>query len=304
MKDYLVKALAYDEHVRIYCVSCANALNEIGDRFEYYPSPLDAVGRVLSMGAMMGSMLKLEETLTLRVEGNGPIGKIIVDADAHGNIRGYCDNPHCHFEYNDGRLNCKATIGDRGFISVIKDLKLKEPFVGSTPIISGEIGEDFAYYFMVSEQIPSAVGVGVLVNTESVATSCGGFIIQLMPNTPDEVITKLENKLKVLPTMTEMLNSGLTPEEIVKNIEEDTEIIETVPISFKCNCSKERFEKGIISLGYDEIEAMIKEDGCADTVCHFCGNHYYFTKDDLEKLALIAKEKFKRKELEKHEDIS
>lgn len=302
MKDYLVKALAYNEHVRIYCVSCTNALNEIGDRFSYYPSPLDALGRVLSIGAMMGSMLKLEETITLRVEGNGPIGKIIVDADAHGHIRGYVDNPHCHFEYNDGRLNCKATVGDRGFINVIKDLKLKEPFTGSIPIISGEMGEDFAYYFMVSEQVPSAVGVGVLVNTESIATNCGGFIIQLMPNTPEEIIEKLENKLKVLPTMSEMLNSGLTLEEIVHNIEEDAEIIETIPVSFRCTCSKERFEKGLISLGQNEIEAIIKEDGCADTTCHFCGEHYFFSKEDLENILNIAKEKIARKDLKNNDN--
>ncbi len=299
MKDYLVKALAYDEHVRIYCVSCANTLNEIGNRFSYYPSPLDALGRVLSIGIMMGSMLKLKETITLKVEGNGPIGKIIVDADAHGNVRGYVDNPHCHFEYNDGRLNCKATIGDRGFISVIKDLKLKEPFIGSTPIISGEVGDDFAYYFMVSEQIPSAVGVGVLVNTESVATSCGGFIIQLMPNTPEDVISKLEERLKIIPSMSEMLNSGLTVEEIIHNIEENAQIIETMPVTFKCTCSKERFERGLISLGTKEIEDIINEDGKAETICHFCGNHYFFSKDELINIAEIAKNKSSRKELNK-----
>ena len=301
MKDYLVKALAFNESVRIYCVSCTDTLNEIGDRFSYYPSPLDAVGRVLSVGAMMGSMLKLDETVTIRVDGNGPIGKIIVDADAHGHVRGYCDNPYCHFEYNDGRLNAKATIGDRGLISVIRDLKLKEPFIGTVPIISGEIGEDFAYYFNVSEQVPSAVSVGVLVNVDSQAEACGGFIVQLMPNTSEEIITELENKLKVLPSISEMLNVGLTPEEIVKNITDDAVIIEIVTIEFKCNCSKERFQKGILSLGYEEIKAMIDEDGEADTMCHFCGNHYHFSKEELLELAEEAKEIMKRKEMKKNE---
>lgn len=295
MNDYLVKALAFDESVRIYCVTTTNTLNEIGNRFHYYPSPLDAVGRVLSIGVMMGSMLKLEETITIRVEGNGPIGKIIVDADAHGHVRAYAENPHCHFEYNDGRLNAKATIGDKGFINVIRDLKLKEPFIGSTPIISGEIGDDFAYYFMVSEQVPSAVSVGVLVNTESEAVASGGFIIQLMPNTKEEVIEELENKLRVLPTMSDMLNAGLTPEEIIHNIASDAKILETMAVSFTCNCSKERFEKGILSLGYEEIQAMIDEDGKADTVCHFCGEHYHFSKEELESLAEEAKMKQKEK---------
>lgn len=302
MKDYLVKALAFNDSVRIYCVSTTNTLNEIGDRFSYYPSPMDAVGRVLSIGAMMGSMLKLEETITLKIEGNGPIGKILVDSDAHGHIRAYCDNPHCHFEYNDGRLNAKATIGDKGFINVIRDLKLKEPFVGSTPIISGEMAEDFAYYFTVSEQVPSAVSVGALINTDSVAEACGGFIIQLMPNTPEEVIVALENRLKVLPTMSEMLHSGLTPEEIVHNIVSDARIIETVPIEFTCNCSKERFAKGILSLGYEEIDAIINEDGEADTNCHFCNNHFHFTKEELIELRDSAKEIKKRKEMAHNEE--
>ena len=302
MKDYLVKALAFDDSVRIYCTSTTNTLNEIGNRFNYYPSPLDAVGRVLSIGVMMGSMLKLDETITIRVEGNGPIGRIIVDADAHGHVRAYAENPHCHFEYNDGRLNARATVGDKGFINVIRDLKLKEPFVGSTPIITGEIGEDFAYYFMVSEQIPSSVSVGGLVNTDSIAEASGGFIVQLMPNTKEEVINKLEERLKLMPTMSDMLRSGLTPEQIVTNIADDAKIIETIPVEFTCNCSKERFEKGILSLGYDEIEAMIKEDGKADTVCHFCGNKYHFSKEDLEKIAEEAKNIQKRKEMGKNEN--
>lgn len=292
MNDVIVKALAYNKSVRVYAVSTTNALNEIGKRLNYFPSALDAMGRVMSMGAMMGSMLKLEETITLKVEGDGPIGKIIVDADAHGNIRGYCDNPHCHFEYNDYRLNAKQTIGTTGFISIIRDLKLKEPFVGSTPIISGEIAEDFAYYFHVSEQVPSAVGLGVLVDTENVAVASGGFIIQLLPNTPEEVILKLEDKLKKIPTVSEMLSSGYTPEDIVKNIAEDVEIIDTIDVNFRCNCSKERFARGIMSLGSDEITEMIAENKDIETTCHFCGNQYMFTVDELKELKdMIGKDK-------------
>lgn len=284
MNDVIVKALAYDKSVRVYAVSTTNALNEIGTRLNYFPSALDAMGRVLSMGAMMGSMLKLEETLTLKVEGDGPIGKIIVDADAHGHVRGYCDNPHCHFEYNDYRLNAKQTIGTTGFISIIKDLKLKEPFIGSTPIISGEIAEDFAYYYQVSEQVPSAVGLGVLVDTENKAVASGGFIIQLLPNTPEEVILKLEEKLKMIPTVSEMLSSGYTPEDIIFNIADDVEIIESVDVEFRCNCSKERFARGIMSLGSEELLDMINEDKKIETTCHFCGNTYNFSIDELKEL--------------------
>lgn len=288
MSDVVVRALAYNKSVRVYAVSTKDTLNIIGDKMSYYPSALDAMGRVLSMGAMMGSMLKLEETVTLKVEGDGPIGKIIVDANAHGNIRGYASNPHCHFEYVDYRLNAKQTIGTTGFISVIKDLKLKEPFVGSTPIISGEVAEDFAYYFNVSEQVPSAVGLGVLVDEDSRAVASGGFIIQLLPNTPEEVIEKLEKKLSIIPSVSEMLSSGYTPQDIIHNIAEDVEILDTTELKFTCNCSKERFARGIISLGKDEIEDMINEDKTQETVCHFCGEKYYFTKEELVELLSIT----------------
>ena len=290
MKDIIVKALAYNKSVRVYAVSTTNSLNEIGQRLNYFPSALDAMGRVLNMGAMMGSMLKNEETLTLKVEGDGPIGKIIVDANAHGHVRGYCDNPHCHFEYNDYRLNAKQTIGTTGFISIIKDLKLKEPFIGSTPIISGEIAEDFAYYYQVSEQVPSAVGLGVLVDTENKAVASGGFIIQLLPNTPEEVILRLEDKLKKIPTVSEMLSSGYTPEDIIYNIAEDVEILESSEVKFQCNCSKERFARGIMSLGSNELLDMINDNKEIETTCHFCGNVYNFSIEELKELhAAISK---------------
>lgn len=289
MSDLVVRALAYHQSVRVYAVSTKDILNIIGDKMSYYPSALDAMGRILSMGAMMGAMLKKEETVTIKVEGDGPIGKIIVDADAYGHMRGYASNPHCHFEYIDNRLNVKQTIGSTGFISVIKDLKLKEPFIGSTPIINGEMAEDFAYYFNVSEQVPSAVGLGVLVDENSRALASGGFIIQLLPNASEEVIENLEKKLAIIPSVSEMLSSGFTPQDIIYNICEDVEILDTTPIEFQCGCSKERFARGILSLGKDEIEQMIEEDKTQETICHFCGEKYYFTKDDLIELLNIVK---------------
>ena len=291
MKDEIVKALAYQKSVRVYAVSTKDVLNEIGDRFQFYPSALDVLGRSLSMGAMMGSMLKLNETLTLKIEGDGPIEKILIDSDAHGHIRGYAENPHCHFEYVDGRLNAKQTVGTTGFISVIKDLKLKEPFIGSTPLISGEIAEDFAYYFQVSEQVPSAVGLGVLVNEDTHAAASGGFIIQLLPNTPEEVIQKLEQKLSMIPSVSEMLSSGYTPTDMIYNIVDDVEIIETIPVTFQCSCSKERFARGILSLGQAEIQDMIDENKPQETICHFCAKKYLFTTDELKELYTVAKQK-------------
>ena len=289
MSDYLVRGIGFNDQVRIFACRTEDTLNHIGKKLNYFPSALDAVGRVLNVGVMMGSMLKLEETVTIKVDGNGPIGKIIVDADAHGHVRAYADNPRCHFEYNDLRLNAKATVGTEGFINVIKDLKLKDPFIGSTPIVSGEIGEDFAYYFTVSEQVPTAISVGVLVNTENEAVVSGGFIIQLLPNTSEEVISALEKKLSILPSMTELLSSGYTLEDICKNLADDFKLLAKQDVEFRCNCSKEKFERGLISLGKHEIEDILSTDGQADTVCHFCNEHYFFSKEDLEDILNKAK---------------
>lgn len=283
--DYLIKAMAFNDHARIYFVSCKDALNTIGDRLSYYPSALAAIGRVMSTTLMMGAMLKLEETVTVKVEGNGPIGLILAEADAHGNVRTYCSNPHCHFEYGElNKLNVKATVGDSGFINVIKDLKLKEPFIGMTPIISGELAEDFAYYFNVSEQVPSVVSLGVLVDTDGRCLTSGGFIIQLLPNTPDEIIDEIENKMKSFPTMSDLLTSDLNGEDIIKMISKDARILETMDVNFKCKCSKERFENGLITLGKKELTEILEVDKTAHTVCHFCGNEYDFTEDDLKAL--------------------
>lgn len=281
MEDILIKALAFDNQARIYAVTTTEALNLVGDRMSYFPSALDALGRVMSMAAMMGGTLKLEETVTLRIEGNGQIGRIIVDADAHGHIKGYAENPHCHFENANGTLNSKATIGDQGTITVIKDLHLKEPFIGYTPILNGGIAEDMAYYYSVSEQVPTAISLGVLVDEDSRAKVSGGFMIQLLPNATEDIITEIENKVKSLPNISELLSEGYTPLDIIKNIDKNALILDTTPVEFKCNCSKERFARGILSLGSKEIKDIIDEDGKALTTCHFCGNEYFFSKEEL-----------------------
>ncbi len=291
MNNFLLKALAYDKQVRIYVVRCDEALNEVAKRLNYYPSAIAAVGRVMAFTTMMGGMLKLEETVTVKVEGDGPIGLIMAEADAHGHVRAYCQNPHCHFEYSElNKLNVKQTVGSMGYISVIKDLKLKEPFIGTIPLINGELGEDFAYYLAVSEQVPSVVSLGVLVNEENTAISSGGFIIQLLPNTSEEVIDALERKVRNLPTMSELFSSGYTIDDIGKILgDESYEVIEKLPVSFKCTCSKERFGNGIISLGKKEIEEIIEQDGKANTLCHFCGKEYDFNKEELIDLKNQAK---------------
>lgn len=284
MSDILIKALGFNKQVRLYGVSCVDVLNIIGDKAGYLPSSLDAVGRVLSMGAMMGGTLKGDETVTLRIDGDGPIGRIIVDADAKGHLRGYATNPQVHFENSDGTLNVQKTIGSKGDINVIKDLKLKEPFIGYTPIISGKVAEDFAYYYSVSEQIPTAISLGVLIGDDSRAIHCGGFMVQLLPNTPEEVVLELEEKIKALPNMSELLQSNYSILDILKIISKDLEVLDEIPLEFRCNCSKEKFARGILSLGSKEIKEMIDNDHEENCVCNFCLTEYHFTEDDLIKL--------------------
>jgi molecular chaperone Hsp33 len=193
-------------------------------------------------------------------------------------------------------LNVRATVGTDGFIHVIKDLKLKEPFIGSVPITSGEIAEDFAYYFSLSEQTPSAVSLGVLIDTDNLASHAGGFIIQAMPNADLEIIEKLEAILKTLPSVSTLLSNGKTPEEIIAVVTENNYLIlEKVDVRFHCNCTREKFEKGLISLGEKEITDLIEEDGQANTVCHFCANRYHFSKEDLHRILMeITKDKPKK----------
>jgi len=237
-------------------------------------------------------MLKGNSKVTVKVEGGGPIGIILVDSDAKGNVRGYVTNPQTHFDLNEhGKLDVRRAVGTSGTLTVVKDLGLKENFSGQVPIVSGELGEDFTYYFAASEQIPSSVGVGVLVNPDNSILAAGGFIIQLMPDTDEETITRIEERIKAIPPISKLIQKGFTPEEILFEIlgKDQVEILDKVPVQFKCNCSKERFATAIIGLGKEEIEDMIEKDGKAEAQCHFCNEKYIFTKEELEAMKEKAK---------------
>ncbi len=293
MSDLLIKSLGFKNSARIYLTLTTESVNYIGDKLQYFPSALDALGQTMSIATIMGGTLKKDETVTIRVEGDGPIGKIIVDADAYGHIKGYAQNPHVHLENNNQTLNVESTIGTKGTITVIKDLHLKEPFIGYSPILGSGLAKDFAYYFNISEQTPTAIMLGCTIDTDSRAISSGGLMIQLLPNTKDEIIDEIESIIKSLPPLSEMLASGYSLYDILHNIDKDALILEETPVEYKCNCSKDRFAKGILSLGSKEIKDIIDKDGFADTVCHFCSNKYHFDKSDLEALyneALIKEE--------------
>jgi len=285
-KDYLIRAMVYEDHVRVFAVKITNTLEEIRKRLDTYPVVSAALGRTLAVGSMMGAMLKGEDRLSIIIKGGGPIGQIVVDANGRGEVRGYVSNPHVELPLNpQGKLDVKGAVGTDGTIIVTKDLGLKEPYNGSSPIVSGEIGEDFAYYFTVSEQVPSAVGVGVLVSPDYSIQAAGGFIIQIMPDTPEEVIVQLEEDLRKMRPVSTMINEGLTPEEMIKEITgQEGKILGKLPIVFKCHCSRERVEGALISLGKEELQAMIDEQGEAEIQCHFCNEKYHVSREELIKL--------------------
>ncbi|MFD0621237.1 MULTISPECIES: Hsp33 family molecular chaperone HslO [Paenibacillus] len=284
-KDYLIRGTAYNGKVRVFAVRTTQLVDELRRRHGTYPTATAALGRTASAAAMMGAMLKGEEKLTIQVKGNGPLGQIVVDANAYGEVRGYVNNPDVHLPSNaQGKLDVAGAVGREGFIYMIKDLGLKEPYRGSTPIVSGELAEDFTYYFAKSEQTPSAVGLGVLVDTDGSVIEAGGFIIQLLPGLTDEEITKIENALGVLPTVTTLLNQGMDLDEMLRQIVDDVQIMDQMDIQFRCQCSRDRVETTLLSLGKSEIEQLIADDEQAEVICHFCNEPYQFNREELAAL--------------------
>jgi molecular chaperone Hsp33 len=294
MNDYLIKALAYDGQVRAYAVSSTETIGEAQRRHQTWPTASAALGRSMSASVMMGAMLKGEEKITVKIEGGGPIGPILVDSNAKGEVRGYVTHPQVHFDLNaQGKLDVRRAVGTEGFLTVIKDIGMREHFTGQVPLVSGELGEDFTYYFASSEQVPSSVAVGVLVNPDNTILAAGGFIIQLLPGVAEEVISHIENRLTQIEPVSKMIEKGLTPEEILEEVigKGELKILEKMPVSFTCTCSKERFGDAIISLGAEEITDMIETDEQAEVQCHFCNEIYVFSKDELEELKEAAQAK-------------
>ncbi|EHS59948.1 Hsp33 family molecular chaperone HslO [Paenibacillus sp. Aloe-11] len=289
-QDRLIRGTAMDGRVRAFAVRTTQLVEELRRRHDTYPTATAALGRTLTAGAIMGSMLKGNERLTIQVKGDGPIGQIVVDANAAGEVRGYVAEPHVHLPSNSmGKLDVAGAVGTEGFIHIIKDLGLKEPYRGSIPIISGELGEDFTYYFAKSEQTPSAVGLGVLVDTDNSVIVAGGFIIQLLPGLNDDEITAIENAVGSLPPVTALLDQGLELDEMLRWMLPDVRVLDETEIHFQCECSRERVEKTLISLGENELTQLIEEEGQAEVVCHFCNEAYQFNKDDLQNLLNQAK---------------
>ncbi|MEY8604722.1 Hsp33 family molecular chaperone HslO [Staphylococcus nepalensis] len=285
--DYIVKALAYGGQIRAYSALTTESVQEAQTRHYTWPTASAALGRTMTATLMMGAMLKGEQKLTVTVDGQGPIGKIIADADANGHVRGYVTNPQTHFPLNNvGKLDVGRAVGSNSALTVVKDVGLKDYFSGSSPLVSGELGDDFTYYFAKSEQTPSSVGLGVLVNPDNSIKAAGGFIIQVMPGAEEETINKLEEVINNMTPVSKLIDQGLTPEEILFEVlgEDNVQILENMLTSFECNCGHEKFLNAIKGLGQAEIESMINEDHGAEAECHFCRNKYQYSESELQEL--------------------
>lgn len=286
-KDYIIKALAFDGQIRAYSALTTEAVQEAQTRHYTWPTASAALGRTMTATLMMGAMLKGEQKLTVTLDGQGPVGKVIADADAKGNVRGYVTQPQTHFPLNSvGKLDVSRAVGTNGSLTVVKDIGMKDYFSGSSPIVSGEVGEDFTYYFAKSEQVPSSVGLGVLVNPDNTIKASGGFIIQVMPGAQEETIAQLEEAISNMTPVSQLIDQGISAEGLLYEIlgEEHVQILEELPAQFECNCGHDKFLNAIKGLGEAEIKDMIEKDHGAEAECHFCRNKYQFSEAELQAL--------------------
>lgn len=288
MKDYIARGASTDDSIRFFSCITTGMVEKAREIHNCSPVSIAALGRMLTAGSMMGIMLKSDkDIMTIQINGKGPAGSIVVISDNTGNTRGYISNTNVELmQKEQGKLDVGRAVGVDGVLTVIKDMGMKEPYCGQIPIVSGEIGDDISSYFATSEQTPTAVGLGVLVEVDGHVAASGGFIIQLMPEADEQIIAKLEERLGNIKPVTDMISSGLDSEEMIKDILGDIEfkVLEKKYVDYRCNCTKERMERALISLGKKELEELIQEQGNAELVCHFCNNKYNFDKGELTSL--------------------
>ena len=288
MKDYIVRAMTADGFVKAMAISSTHLVERARNIHKTTPTATAALGRVLTAASMMGNLQKVENgALTLQVKGNGPLGTILATSDAVGNVRGYVHNPSITLlEKYAGKLDVGAAVGTDGMLTVIRDLQMKEPYIGSVPLVSGEIADDVTAYFAQSEQTPTACALGVLVDTDQSVKVAGGYLIQLLPGAPEEVISRLEQGIAKAGAVTPMLSDGLTPEDILRRVMADFELefLETTEVCYKCYCSRERVASTLITVGKKDLQEMIDEGKPITIECQFCDTKYQFTPDELREL--------------------
>ncbi|MBE6964363.1 MAG: Hsp33 family molecular chaperone HslO [Ruminococcaceae bacterium] len=288
MSDRLVRAISKDGFVKAVAVTTAELTERARQIHKTTPVATAALGRTLAAASMLGNALKGDGTsLTLRINGGGPLGTVLAVSDNQGNVRGTVDNPQVDIPLRaDGKLDVGGAVGVDGMLTVIRDLNMKEPYVGSVGLLGGEIAEDLAAYFVESEQIPSACGLGVLVDRDQSVLVSGGYLIQLLPGASDDIITMVEGGIYAAGPVTELLKEDSDPESLLRRVMSDfeLEILETAPIEYRCYCSRDRMERALISMGREELDAMIREQGDAELTCRFCDNVQHFSKTELESL--------------------
>ena len=288
MKDYLVRGMSMDGFVKVVAIRSTELVRRGAQIHKTTPNATAAFGRALTAASMMGNMQKVENgSMTLQIKGDGPIGNIVCVSDPVGNVRGYVYEPRVPLvEKYPGKLDVGATVGTDGMLTVIRDLQMKEPYVGSVPLVSGEIGDDVTAYFAQSEQTPTACALGVLVDTDQSVKVAGGYLIQLLPGAPDETIDKVEAGIKRAGAVTAMLEAGLTPEDILGQVCGDLGVVfmETTEVAYKCYCSRERVTAALISLGKKELTEIVQEGKTFPVECQFCDENYQFTPDDIKGL--------------------
>ena len=286
MKDYLVRGLVNSKNCRVFACQTTNLLEKARQEHDLWPTASAALGRMMSATLMMAAMNKNNEKMTVTINGGGPIGTMMAVTRGDGHIKGFVGDPHVHYTYNDtGHLAVGVAVGTQGTLQVIRDMGLKEPFCGTVPLQTGEIGDDFSYYFMASEQTPSVVSVGVLVDETNEILSSGGFIIQLLPEATEEDISYIEEKIKDFPAVSSLIHEGKTPEEILKMIFDDVEITDRQDLFFTCDCSREKMINALSTIGKQELQSMIDEDHGCEITCQFCNTKYQFSEEELQKAA-------------------
>lgn len=291
MSDYLLKSVCYDGQIRVFTIDATETVAEAQRRHDTWSASSAALGRTMVGALLLGATVKGDEKLTVKVEGNGPTGHIVADSNGKGTVKGYIANPKVSLPLNEkGKIDVRGAVGTEGTLTITKDLGLKEAFSGQVPLISGELAEDFTYYMATSEQTPSAFGLSVLVDTDESIKAAGGFMIQVMPGATEETITAIEKAIENIPMVSRLMENGETPEGILDRLvgEGNAKVLDKMPISFECDCSKDRFAGAIVSLGKKEIDEMITEDHGAEAVCHFCGNKYHYSEQELEDLKANA----------------
>lgn len=286
-EDRIITATGYNGAVLAYAASTRELVEELRQRHDTWPVVTAALGRTATVGAIMGATLKHpHHQVTIQIHGDGPIGKILVVATGEGTVRGYAEEPHVELALKpNGKLDVGQAVGTDGSLSVIKDMGLRDPYRGSVPLVSGELGDDFTYYFAVSEQTPSAVSVGVLVDRDYSVKRAGGLILQVLPGATEEIVDLMEKSLQGLPSMTTMLDQGESLVDILKRVfGADFKVLDEQPVHFACTCSQSRLASILRSLGKDELQSILEEQGEAELICHFCEERYQFSGSDLEEM--------------------